>query len=261
MENAWRIRQYLNYLVHSRTRHGTHSPFVYRFLEEVVYARNERDILKPLDQWRSAIRADKRAIHVTDLGAGSTKLQSEARVIGDMARTSGKRLKYVHLFYRLMQQRSPQSILELGTSLGISTAYLASGARSATVVTLEGCPETAAAAEAYWKKLNLPSIQLEIGPFKQTLAVALNSLGQVDVLFLDGNHRYRPTLDYFEQALPQLHAQSMVIVDDIHWSREMRTAWDHLVQHDRVTAAINLYELGILFLDPSLSKQEFYIRY
>jgi predicted O-methyltransferase YrrM len=152
-------------------------------------------------------------------------------------------------------------MLKLGTSLGISTAYLAMGNPHGQVTTIEGCPETAAAAANNFRILGLANIRQETGPFEEILPGLLGNLGNVDLFFIDGNHRKQPSLQYFHQCLQHIHDDSILILDDIHGSGEMEQAWDEIKQHPSVTLTIDLFRMGLVFFRKGLSREDFIIHF
>jgi predicted O-methyltransferase YrrM len=155
----------------------------------------------------------------------------------------------------------PEKILEMGTSLGITTLYLSTPNQNARVITLEGCPETMRLAKEHFDKLNAKNITPVVGEFSSTLPDALSKLGKLDFLYLDGNHSYKPTLDYFEQCLPYCHEDSILVLDDIHLNKGMEQAWDEIRNHQKVTIGIDLFKLGIVFFKSGMPKQQFTLKF
>ena len=170
--------------------------------------------------------------------------------------------KFSQLFFRMVNYYQPQYIFELGTSLGITSSYMASALPSAKVVTMEGAPAVAAVAKSNFKKLSLSNIQVVEGNFDATLPSVLQSTPSVGLAFVDGNHRKGPTLQYFEQLLNKANDNSILIFDDIHWSREMEEAWASIQSHPRVTLTIDLFFIGIIFFrKEQKAKQHFIVRF
>lgn len=242
--------------------HGTHSPFVYDFIIDVlndptVYADYAR-----VEVQRAKMLADKRILSITDFGAGSSNSSSNQRGIASIAGSAVKPKKYGQLLYRMVRKYHPSSILELGTSLGITSSYMALGNSQASMITLEGADEIAAVAKNNFRALGLKSIELVQGDFKQTLPGVLSRSPTLDFVFVDGNHRKEPTLDYFNQLLPKAGPESILIFDDIHWSREMEEAWALIKSHPSVKCAIDLFFIGIIFFREEFKeKQDFTIRF
>ncbi|MEO7523183.1 MAG: class I SAM-dependent methyltransferase [Ferruginibacter sp.] len=201
-------------------------------------------------------------IEVADFGAGSTVIKTNKRMISRIAASSLKPRKFSQLLFRIVQYYKPTTILELGTSFGITTSYLASGNIHANVYTLEGASSIADIAKENFKSLAIKNIHLRQGDFQQELPLAFTESQQVDLAFVDGNHRKEPTLDYFTQLLEHSKPSTILIFDDIHWSAQMEEAWSVIQKHNAVTLTIDLFFIGIVFINPGFKvKQHFTIRF
>jgi predicted O-methyltransferase YrrM len=125
---------------------------------------------------------------------------------------------------------------------------------------MEGCMGLASVANKSFQKRKL-NIELEVGDFDSILEGILEREDQLDMVFFDGNHRFAPTIDYFERCLAKATDNSVFMFDDIHWSRGMSRAWRKIKNDDRVTLTIDLFWLGIVFFKKDIEKQNFVIRY
>ena len=265
MFSPWQLGlRYLKYFATAQNGkgHGIHSPFVYDLVTEVLNNTQTYYCYGPIEAQRMALLQNHALLQVEDFGAGSRTGAKKERSVASIARTALKPRKYGQLLFRMVNHYRPQVIVELGTCLGITTAYLASAHTGAHVYTLEGATQVAQVAGLQWKELNLQNIQCITGPFEQTLQPLLDTLHQVDFAYLDGNHRLAPTLAYFEALLPKCHAASILVMDDIHWSAEMEQAWQQVKQHPAVTLTVDLFYLGLVFFNDDIKvKQDFVIRF
>jgi predicted O-methyltransferase YrrM len=255
------IGSYLNHLVKARSRHGIHSPFVYRLADQVLRDTGERPEFAAIEQLREELLESGQTIRVNDLGAGSRVLQLPVRRVADMARTALKPPHYAQMLFRIARSFDPGTVLELGTSFGISTLYLARGAENGTVFTIEGCPQTHHIARHHFDLLKQRNITPLLGSFRARLPEVLRSMDAVDLVFIDGHHLKEPTLEYFEQCVAKAHNDSLFILDDIHWSRGMEEAWEEVKRHPRVTVTIDLYAMGLVFFRNEQAPQHFRLRY
>lgn len=253
--------RYLRYWLRSGNAHGLHSPFVFSLYLDVVCHSGEFAAFEAIENRRAALRADTRQLRITDYGAGSQTGAGRERPVRDVARHAAKPARLAQLLFRLVNYRQPRTVLELGTSLGLTTAYLASATSQARVLTLEGCPETAAMARETFEQLHLRNVELVEGNFDETLPATLANLtAPLDFAFFDGNHRYEPTLRYLEQCLPYATGESVFVFDDIHWSEEMEQAWAAIKAHPAVTLTVDLFFIGLVFFRPNAPKQHFTLR-
>jgi len=239
-----------------------HSPFVYDFIQQVLNKKNGHEPPAAIEALRKQLLHDHSLITIEDLGAGSRVQKSKEQTIRQIAKTAVKPQKWSLLLYRLVRHYKPQTIIELGTSLGISTAYLAAANPAATIVTIEGSAEIHKQAVQNFAALNMGFIKSLHGSFDAVLPQVLDSVDTVDLAYVDGNHRLKPTLQYFEQLLPKKKAHSIFIFDDIHWSAEMEEAWRAIQQHPAVAYTVDLFFLGLVFFKPEFKvKQHFSIRF
>jgi len=242
--------------------HGIHSPFVFDFIIHVLNDKKRYDCYSKIESIRRQLLKNNDGIEVEDFGAGSAVIPFKNRKIKDIASASLKKKKYAQLLFRIAKYYQCKNILELGTSFGISTSYLASASENSTVITFEGSHNIAQIALYNFRKAGLNNIELIEGDFEKTLPLGIDIIKNVDLLFIDGNHRKEPTLSYFNSFLKKSGSQSIFIFDDIHWSREMEEAWSLVKQHDSVTLTIDLFFIGLVFFSKDFKvKQHFTIRF
>jgi len=255
---------FVDYIVHyltANTRHGVHSPFVYQLVDEVIYDFTPRDYEKEIEKLRFSLEHDHRNIQITDLGAGSMLDKSREKRVRDLATHALKPARLAKLIARLASHFKPAKVVELGTCLGITTSYIAKAVPSSTVVTIEGCPQTASIAQENFDKLGLKNTSLHVGNFDELLPKMLEEEDKIDFLFIDGNHRKQATLDYFNLCLSKIHSASILIFDDIYWSKGMKEAWETIKKHPQVTVTIDLFYIGLVFFKKDQKKEHFKIRF
>lgn len=240
--------------------HGIHSPFVYEFVCEVLNDRRSYYAYEEIEKTKKNLLLDKRTIRVHDFGAGSPGV-SEKR-ISEIAGNAVSSQKFGRLLFRLVNYYPSRLVIEMGSSLGISTAYLASADSMSRVITIEGSPAVAAVANETFSHLGLKNITQFTGNFEKELenVIALNP--PADLVFIDGNHRKKPVLQYFEQFLNRISPAALIIIHDIHWSNEMEEAWAIIQKHPRVKMSIDIFSAGLVFFrDEFQVKQQFTVRF
>lgn len=252
---------YLLYRTRAYKLHGVHSPFVFDLYHNVLHHTGFFPAYNRVETLRERLLQDNRKLHITDLGAGSRSVNQKTRQVRSIARTSAKPPKYGQLIFRLANHFQPKTVLELGTSLGLTTAYLAEARKNAQVLTFEGCPNVARVARENFKHLGLKQIKLVEGNLDETLEKQLEQIEHLDFAFLDGNHRYEPTLRYFESCLTKSHENTVLVLDDIYWSKEMKKAWQEIKRHPQVCQTIDLYFIGLVFFRKQQPKEHFTLYY
>lgn len=260
----FQIKSYLKFLWNSKNEHGVHSPFVFNLLTKCFYDKKPKPEYSILTNYRKSLLANKNFIEVTDFGAGSKVFKSNRRQISKIAKTAGISPKRAELLYRVTNYFQPDTILEIGTSLGLATSALALGNTNAKVITLEGCPQTANQCQLQLQKFNLNnvnSIVTEFEKYFQEIKLRLKTETEnFDLIYFDGNHSKKATLAYFDLLLPTITNDSVWIFDDIHWSPEMEEAWKTIKDHPKVTVTIDTFQWGFVFFRYEQEKEHFVIR-
>nr|WP_314896875.1 class I SAM-dependent methyltransferase [uncultured Flavobacterium sp.] len=276
----FQIKSYLQFLWHSKNEHAVHSPFVFTLLTKCFYDKKSKPEYAVLRNYRKSLLENNNTIEVTDFGAGSKVFKSNTRVISKIAKTAGISPKRAELLFRITNYLQPdpsdseqakQSILEIGTSLGLATSALSLGNLKAKIITLEGCPETAKIAQLQFQKFNCNNVESIVTKFNSFLEKWNSSLNTTtehyklntehfSLIYFDGNHSKKATLDYFELLLPTITNETVWIFDDIHWSQEMEKAWKMIKKHPEVTVTIDTFQWGLVFFRREQEKEHFVIR-
>ena len=239
-----------------------HSPFFFRFILEVLNNGNQWEPPAAIEVLRKKLLKDDRVLQVQDLGAGSRSGTGKNRTVAQLAKTAIKPKKYSQLLFRLVKKYKPRTIIELGTSLGITTAYLAAASPGAAITTIEGSKAVLQMAQENFARLEIRNVDSLEGNFDDVLPPLLERAEQVDLGYIDGNHRYEPTLNYFKNLVEKCHPESILVFDDIHWSAEMEQAWSEIQQHPSVRCTVDIFFLGFVFFRSEFKeKQHFTIRF
>lgn len=242
--------------------HGIHSPFVFDFVQNVLNDNKHHESYNTVESLRKQLLHDNHLLEVQDMGAGSVISKSRQRKVSDIARHAAKPKKYGQLLFRIVKHYQPRTIIELGTSLGITTSYLALASTTASVITFEGASAVADIARNNFDKLSIENIQIKEGNFNDTLTQVLLIIDTLDFAFVDGNHRKQPTIQYFDRLSDKINNESVLIFDDIHWSIEMEEAWETIKARSSVTLSIDLFFVGLLFFRNDFKiKQHFVINF
>ena len=242
--------------------HGVHSPFVFDFIQHILNDKKQYDCYSKIEGHREKLKSTNELIEVEDFGAGSTVIKTNKRAVKDIARSSLKPRKYAQLLFRIVRYYQPATIVEIGTSFGVTTAYLSNGNKNATVYTCEGATSIADIAGETFDAMRIKNIEIVRGDFNVSLPSLLSTIPPVNFAFIDGNHRKEPTLQYFQQLLNHSTASTIFVFDDLHWSSEMEEAWFAIQQDPAVTLTIDLFFIGIVFINPDFKvKQHFTIRF
>lgn len=252
---------YVLYRLRAIKLHGVHSPFIFDLYQNVICHTGTYQAYERVESLRKELLQNAARLQITDFGAGPKAGWQRTRSIKQIARTSAKPAKYGQLLFRLVNRFQPEVVFDLGTSLGITTCYLAAARQQAQVYTFEGCPGLAQEAQQNFRELGLQNITIVPGNLDETLARQLAQVNRLDFVFFDGNHRYEPTMRYFNACLAKHHEHSVFVLDDIYWSGEMRRAWQEIKKHPQVCQTVDLYFVGLVFFRRSQPKEHFTLHF
>lgn len=223
------------------------SVFVYDILE----LKPQDPLFEKIEIHRNIILRDTSEIDFTQYGAGDVSCSSTK--VNALASSSLSPEWKCHVLYNLVSKLSHGSVIELGTSFGISTAYLACSSQQSDVYTIEGSMAVHDHANSFFSKMGFKNITGICGEFNVILSDLLDKIPEVGFAYIDGNHRKHATLEYFKRILKKCHKQSFIVIDDIYWSVEMKEAWADIMNHKRVSCTIDLFQMGIVMFDPGLN--------
>lgn len=234
-----------------------HSPFVYDLVTKCFNDKTKYPEYEILKSHRKALRSDSSMVEMKDFGQGSRVFKGNARKVSAVVKNAGMRKKRQKLLFRMAKYFKSETVLELGTSLGMGTVALSLSNEFSAIQTVEGCPNTLQKAQEYFEKFNLHNIQIHQELFSEFLE---NTSTQFDLIFIDGDHNGERTLGYFNSLLNKVHNDSLIIFDDIYWSKDMTVAWQKIIANENVTVSIDTFQWGLVFFRKEQPKQHFVIR-
>ena len=255
-----RAAGYLRHVASARTRHGVHSPFVYRLVNEVLNSDDGPAESELLEALRKEYLQDERPMEVKDLGAGPTIQRGPQRRSSEIARHSLKPARQARMLYRLARWTGAWNALELGTSFGVTSAYIAAGLRGGVLTTVEGSPEIHRVALSTFRRTGNTNITALNGAFRDVLHDLSVAGAQYDLIFMDGHHAEGPTIEYFEQCLRLAHERTAIVIDD-HWSAGMERAWARVKARPAVSVTVDLFHCGLVFLHHGQAREHFRLRF
>lgn len=257
--NKHQIKAYLKHKRRAKYRkgHSIHPPFAFDLVRHYFFEKHPYYHFDEIEEIRQALLKNKQLIEIEDLGAGSKVFKSNKRKIGQIAKYNTTPKKQGELISRLVCCLKPKTIIELGTSLGIGTLYLAKPNSKAKVHTIEGCRNIAGVAQSTFAQGNIKNIEQHIGTFENQLPKVLQQLETIDMVYFDGHHGYDATINYFNICRPKASNSAIFIFDDINWSKEMNAAWTKIIEHPCVSISFDLFRFGIAILNLDVHKQNY----
>ncbi|TVQ86823.1 MAG: class I SAM-dependent methyltransferase [Bacteroidetes bacterium] len=266
----WKLQilgHYVKWLVTAKTRQGIHSPFVYSFLDNCLYKKSDRELFMTPENQRSLLKKNTDLLQYIDPGAGSRILKTPSAEdsirtvkVNQIARTSLQKTGFCALFFRMIKYFNYKNILELGTSLGVTTSYLSLANPDSRIDTIEGAAPVAQMAENYFKNENFSNIHVHVGNFDDILQKVIDDK-TYDMVIIDGNHKGEKVLRYFQKLVKHTKKDGVIIIDDIRWSASMYNCWKQVMKHPQVNCTLDLFQLGLVFFKPGMVRQNFTIRF
>lgn len=252
-QSLHRIASYFNWLGKSKSWRAVHSPWLFSLL---VQMRSPGQYRTDIESLRKRLKQSHKPVPIVDLGAGST---GDISTVAAIARRSLKRPKHARALSALCQHIASRNTLELGTSLGLTSAYLAGP--SMQLITVEGNPHIAQIARGHWEELGISNIKSITGSFDEQWDNLAASSIDFDLIFIDGNHRGEALKSYIKKSLPMLSTEGVIVCDDIHWSKDMEAAWSTICAMECWTLQIDAFEWGLLTRNPALKREHVRIRF
>ncbi len=246
---------------------GIHSPRLFYLVRNLFNEPARLYAWDAIEERRAAMLRAPKKIHIRDYGTG----QDRDELVMTIARKSVMAAPHAQLLSRIVHYMSgkeyvpgrtrPLTIIELGTSLGLTTAYLATAGSRNKVITFEGSEEIAAMAAMNWNKLGLDHIRQEKGPIDDTLYLYTHDAREkTDFVLLDANHTGEATLRYWDLLQPTMDENGIVAIDDIRYSKDMYQAWQTICRRQGVTATMDLGSMGLVFFYPPLPQKTYKLR-
>ena len=244
-----------------RGGHGIHSPFVYDLYTKCIDTNAKSNVFKSIEALRADLLQNQLIVSVGNFGAGSKDEATNNKTISTIAKQTSVPPYFGQLLYRLSNYFEPKSIIEFGTSLGISTSYLAAGSIKSQVISIEGNTPLANLSQDNFNKLGLSNVTVVNGEFDLKLAEILSKLDEIGMVFIDGNHTENATMRYFKAIAKRATDDTIIIFDDIRWNEEMENAWKNICNDVHVSISIDLFNCGLVFFRKGVVKQHFNLRY
>lgn len=258
----FRFKKYVHYWLDRVDEHSLHSPFIFGLYNQVLREKIDNTTqFDGIENLRKLLLKDDRVLNTMDLGAGSSVNSSHRRTVRDIAKHSLTHKKSALFFCRLIEYFDVKKILELGTSLGVNTLYLASNVQVEQVITIEGCGETAALAKKNFHGLFEDKIVLINSDIKNVFPEVLYHTNQLDFILIDANHTHDATIAYYQACKQFVHEDTVIIIDDIYWSEGMSKAWVEIKRDIVVTLSIDLFDMGIIFFKKTLQKEHYVLNW
>ncbi|MCX6271161.1 MAG: class I SAM-dependent methyltransferase [Bacteroidetes bacterium] len=235
--------KYFIFCLSAGNAHSIHSPFLFQLYTRVI---------------KRKVKDRREFIFNEEKGGVSREGKASPR---QLVKRHSAGIRKGKLLYKLVNHFKPGNLLELGTNLGVSTAFLALGNSRGRLISLEGSGELAGIAGQNLDHCGFSTVEIMEGCFEQILPKVLGLLDHVDFVYFDGDHREMSTFEYFKLCSQHANDFSVFVFDDIHWSPGMEKAWGRICSDEKVSLSVDLFFTGLVFFRKELSKQHFCLRF
>lgn len=247
------FQAYISHLITSKGRHGTHSPFVYGLIEQVILPYRSFVDLE-IESITDQLKKQHQYIESIEPKTGIYRKKR----LSHIARKSSSTLKFRSFLAGLCQYLDIKTVLETGTSLGFATAYMAKSPSKPMIHTIEGDQTIAQIAQNTWQTFE--NINFHIGNLQDNFS-DLVSIIQPELIFLDADHRSEALHFCFEKMQSHLKNVQVIIIHDIYWSRDMNNAWKQIVKRSDLPLTIDIFQAGLVFPNMNMPKQHFKLNF
>lgn len=242
----------------SKKGHGIHSPFVFKFVQDVLNSKEQT--ANKAEQLRRVLLKSDFSITYNDYGAGSGKVKQGKARLRDMVKSFSVSPSEGVFLQHLVDFVMPNEVIELGTSLGFSTMYLASANAKPVIHSVEGNNDSARLAIRHFQQTRHHNIKVYVSSFDDFLNSQACQALQPGMVYIDGNHTYSATLKYFNYFKKQIASGGSLVINDIYWSPEMYKAWCDITTSKDAIITIDLFNFGVVFFREGAIKQHFKIK-
>jgi predicted O-methyltransferase YrrM len=245
-------------LLKSSNQHGIHSPFVYDLITKCFYDKTPFSAYHNLKALRNKLIYNQDLVKIKHYSEASKVFQSNHQKISTIVKCEGSSYKKQKQLYRITNYFKPKNVLELGTSVGLGSAAMAIASNNSIIKTVEVNKNISDIAKKVFKSYQLKNIQIDTSSFKDFFKKS--NYENLDLVYLDGTCDKESTIENFNSLLKHSHNESVFIINNIYWSKEMTEAWNIIKKQKEITVSIDTFYWGFLFFRKEQPKQHFTIR-
>lgn len=247
----------LRYLFQSKHRrgYGVHSPSVFRLITLVIEERLPYYSYFLIEKIRYLSNRKGVDVFLSEEG----ELFEKNKVC--LAKWGQLGIAYDQILFRLVNYYKPKTIVELGTTMGFSTLYLATPNSQAHVITLSEKKEISDLAKNNFKKSSVCNILLKEGGIESNFRKLIQEQVQFDFLSINCTMLPRGFYSYCNTLLQTGSFGGVIVINEPYFWESNRDDLKKIKLHDQVRVVIDLFHIVILILDSNLQKEEFVLRY
>ena len=249
------IPLFVNYFLTVVDQHSIQAPFAFQVYHALKDCFKTSPGIEDIERARHQLIKDDAIISGDDFGAGS-RIATPGK-LSSVARFGISSKNDCIMLHTLATVLKAEICIELGTSLGIATAYLAKAPYMKAVYSFEGNTFLYEKSNQLLKSLNVQNTHIIYGNIDNELSPVLEKLDQIDLAIIDANHKQEALLAYYQLLAPKISIKGAMVIDDIRWSTEMYAGWKKILRKPEVTLSMEFLNRGLLFFEKGLQKQHY----
>lgn len=258
------FRFFADYLTHrlvAKTRHGTHSPFVYKLTDEVIYDFSAKKIDDSVEQQRKKLFDDDSSLILTENNECLGQLKLQQTTVKRLAKKLTNKKEVDRLIYRLVANRQPAVSLQIGTGLGVSAAYFSMANSRNPVKIIECEPEFSTVAQRIFSNLGIDNVELRTGNLQQLLHHTLLNSTKLDIVYFNKFKDGETLFNLFGLCLAKADENSMFIIKGIYSDPSTKTMWAKIKELPEVTVTVDLFWIGLVYFKKDQAEEHFKIKF
>jgi predicted O-methyltransferase YrrM len=222
------------------------------FLEAVSSYESPRARAPELFDRVEALAAEADRAGKLPLWEGYTGVDNYPKETGPNATRSSSQVRTGPLtgafFVWLVTQRQPDVVVEFGAAFGVSGMYWLTGLEmigKGRLFSFEPNPHWGPIAEANMKAIS-DRVHFTLGTFEDNVGIVRALDEPIGIAFIDAIHTSAFVLPQLELVLSCCAPGSLVVLDDIGFSKDMAQCWKTVSADPRFRAAVSTERIGIV---------------
>jgi len=227
--------------IRHRKGYGVHSPFAFNLITQVIYETSPYYAYRRLREIRNDLLSRRKALAITERHISNQRVDE--------------------LLFRLVNYVSPCTIIEIGTSHGLTTLYLSSAKKQVRCITVDKEQPENTIAQKLFEKTGA-NIEFHVDSSFLCLGEILKSVSLAGFILFTVNRNSLSTIRLlFEQCLNSTDCNSLIVIKGIHSCGRTARWWNEVISDNRTGVTFDLYDVGFVFFDKTKIKQHYIVNF
>jgi len=220
-----------------RKGHGVHSPFIYNLITKVIEEKTPYYFFEDIENFRKELLNAENPVNT--ITAKETQPKN-----------------YGALLFRLVNFFKCRNVLQIGSSTGLMSLYLALPLRnSCECYAMEERVGLLGTILIFAEKYSLTNLHCVEGAYSGNLNQLNTENNPFDLIFINTKGDYEKTFKALNLTEKFIYPETIMVVDNIKRNKSMRKLWQEIKNRSDVRLTIDLLSLGLVFFNPKLHKQ------